>query len=71
MPPLKRIAFNVWDRHRLGKHGGECVHLSVVDVGMEEPPDVLVARDEVDAKCPLPPCGVANRTYRTRSIGTS
>jgi hypothetical protein len=45
---LKRIAFNVRDRHRLGKHGGERVYLSVVDVSVEELPDVLVARDEVD-----------------------
>ena len=45
---MKRIAFNVRDRHRLGKHGGERVYLSVVDVSVEEPPDVLVARDEVD-----------------------
>lgn len=45
---MKRIAFSVRDCHRLGKHGGERVYLSVVDVSVEEPPDVLVARDEVD-----------------------
>lgn len=45
---MKRIAFNVRDRHRLGKHGGERVYLSVVDVSVEEPPDVLVACDEFD-----------------------
>ncbi|WP_190140961.1 hypothetical protein [Streptomyces glebosus] len=47
-PPLQFIAFNVRDRHRLGKHSGKRVNLSVADVSVEEPPDVLVARDEVD-----------------------
>jgi hypothetical protein len=69
-PPLKLIAFNVRDRHRLGKHGGKRVHLSVVDVSVEEPLFSSRVMRSI-AKRPLLCCVVAARTYRTRSIGMS
>lgn len=49
-PPSKSLMLLVRNRHRLSEHGCERVHLSVFDVGTEEPPDAFVARDEVDRR---------------------